>query len=156
MKSSSILSRFAVQSLTSILGSVGQGTATESPNFILHTNSGGIGASPEIDFTAPPFTARTTGKVFVAGMMGVTSQAAADEVEFILTKDSGGLVANMFTNGVAGAGLPFCGATLFYVDQVTVGTPHTYGISAVLIQPGGHTVAVVGSGQVVVLVYELP
>lgn len=145
----------AVRAFTSILGSLGQGTAAEQPNFLIHLNSGGIGAAAEIDFTAPAFTAKTTGKILVAAFMGVTTQANADEVEFILTKDAGGLVANMLANGVAGAGLPLCGATLFNVDQVAVGATHTYGISAVLIQPGGHTVAVVGAGQVGVLVYEL-
>lgn len=149
-------SRFAVQALTSVLGSVGEGTAPSTPNFIIHTNSGGIGAAAEIDFTAPAFTAKTTGKVLVAAYMGVTTQANADEVEFILTKDAGGLVSNVLTNGAPGAGLPLCGATLFNVDTVVVGVPHTYGISAVLIQPGGHTVAVVSTGQVAVLVYELP
>lgn len=146
----------AVRAFTSILGSLGQGTATTTPHFSITLNPAGIAAAPSIQVTAPPFTAQTTGKILVAAFMGVTTQANADEVEFILTKDLGGLASNVLSNGIPGAGLPLCNATLFNVDQVAVGATHTYGIEAVVIQPGGHTVAVISGGQVGVLVYELP
>lgn len=153
---SSATAAIARAAWTSILGSLGQGTATEIPNFSMTLNPAGIPAAASIQVTAPVFTAKTTGKILVAAFMGVTTQANADEVEFILTKDAGGLQSNVLTNGTPGAALPLCGATLFNVDQVAVGATHTYGIEAIVIQPGGHTVAVVSSGQVGVLVYELP
>lgn len=154
--SSSSFTALALRSMVSTLGSIGQGTATTTPNFTIITNVGPIAPATTITFTANPFTAKTTGQVLVAAFMNVATQAAADEVEFLLRKDAGSLIANTFLNSATGPGGFLCDATLFWVDTVTVGVAHTYGIEAVLVQPGGHTLQVAAAGNVTVLAYELP
>lgn len=152
---------FSIQAVTSILGSVGQGTSTEEPNFLQQVNAASLGPniSPAVtQWDSSPFTARTTGKVIVVGQMIADAQAAGQNVIFHLTID------DVFQPNVVGAAtsgtdalapLTFiASSTVIGIYSVVVGVPHVYGIQC-LNQHVGQT-TFVPAGQANILIYELP
>ena len=147
--------------VVSILGSLGQGTSTEIPNFLQQANAASLGPniSPAVtQWDSSPYTCHTTGKVVVVGQMQPNAQAADQNVVFHLTIDD---VAQVNVVGAATAGADataplnfIASATVIGIYSVVVGVPHVYGIQCVN-QHAGQT-TFVPAGQANILVYELP
>lgn len=155
--------RFAVQALTTTLGSVGQGTATEIPNFLQQSNGAGFGPaiSPAVsDWSSSAFVAKTTGKLLLVGQMTAGAQAAGQNISFHLSMDGTflPLVAEIATSGEETFGLSSGGfpatVTLVGVVSVVVGASHTYGIQCVNLHVGQTTI--ISAGLANILIYELP
>jgi len=147
----------ANKAYTSILGSLGQGTATEIPNFAAATNGAPIAPAQTNTFGIAGFVAHTTGRILLLGLMSCNCSNAADEVLFQPTVDglvvpaSGGAQVS-----VGGADLNHVApGVIMWIESVAVnGAPHAYGILATN-GTAGHTVST-GPGFATVLLYELP
>lgn len=157
MNLASIKSTLAKLSQVSMLGSLGQGTATTTPNFVAATNGSPIVAAQSNDFFVGGFVAKTTGRILLIGLMTCDCSNAADEVLFqpivdgVVVPASGGAQVSV---GGADANHVAPGV-IAWVESVAVnGVAHSYGILATN-QTGGHTVAT-GAGFATVVLYELP
>lgn len=157
MNLASIKSTLAKAAQVSILGSLGQGTATEEPNFAVATNGAPIGAAQSNDFFIGGFVAHTTGRILLLGLMSCNCSNAADEVLFqpivdgVVVPASGGAQVSV---GGADANHVAPGV-IMWVESVAVnGVAHSYGILATN-ATGGHTVNT-GAGFATVILYELP
>lgn len=154
MKSTTALAKAA---WVSLLGSLGHGTAAETPNFAVASNGGVIAPAQTNLFQITGFQAKFTGRILMFAMMSNAVSAVDDIVSYETTVDGvplPGAPSGGFVFAPTGHVTAIADGTVFWIQSVLVGGTHSYGILATN-QTGGHTVAT-ETGAATVALYELP
>lgn len=132
----------------SVLGALGEGAAgTPGANFISTFNASGVAASASPIFTAAPFVSRT-GRVRVTANVTFSKNsgtlAAGDNVTVTLEKDAGAMGGQQRAVAATDGSDVIASASLTWIDTVTPGSSHTYGVQASGIS-GGHTAGILAT-----------
>lgn len=151
MKPTAALSK---ASYVSILGALGQGAAGDTTNVLAQVPAAPVAAGTSARWDSSAFVSKT-GRVLIIVQMTLSKNsgtlAAGDVVAFDISKDGGGFIGpdSRATAATNGSDVVAFGA-LSWIDTVTPGVSHTYGIVASI--TGGHTGGILTGEACVTLV----
>jgi hypothetical protein len=142
------------KSMLSVLGALGSGASGGVvANNLAQTNAAPIAIGALVRWDSSPFVSRT-GRVLVTGSMTFSKDGgtlvAGDAVQFAIARDDATVVGGTGRAGAVAIGADVgASGSLSFIDSVTPGISHTYGIQAAT---AGHTGGVLtGEASIVVI-----